>query len=383
MVRLKYVIEAVLALLIRVFHLLPLKRKQVFFSAFSGRQYSDSPKRISEYLLNVNPEIKQVWAFCEPEKFAFLKEKGITVVKYKSFAHIKYALTSKVYVDNVEFWSLLRFRKSQMVVETWHGGGAYKRIGGDRIDVGGAERRHAVDKMNRTTLFLSSSTAFTENVINTAYHYKGDVLEVGLPRNDELMQPHEEFRAEMREKLGLSTDAKVVIYAPTFRNSHNTELYNVDFKRLRESLSARFGGEWIVLLRMHYYIAARLKGEGDDKAVIDVSDYSDMQDLLRLADVLVTDYSSTVWDFSLMHRPCFLYATDVEDYQGERNFYMPIGEWPFPLAENNDQLEKIISTFDEVKYLQDVEHHHDVLGSRETGEATKRTCEKIIEFIGG
>ena len=135
-ITLKYVLEAILAFCIRLFHLLPLHRDRVFFSAFSGRQYSDSPRRISEYLRNERPDIRQVWAFNEPEKFAFLKEHGIKVVKYKSLSHLYYALCSKVYVDNVEYWSLLRFRKTQMVVETWHGGGAYKRIGGDRIDVG-------------------------------------------------------------------------------------------------------------------------------------------------------------------------------------------------------------------------------------------------------
>ncbi len=382
-IRLKYAIEFVLSILVRIFHLIPLQKSQVFLSAFSGRQYSDSPRRISEYLQENHPDIRLVWAFIEPEKYTFLQEKGIKIVKYKSIAHLYYALTSKVYVDNVEYWSLLRFRKKQLVIQTWHGGGAYKRIGADRLDIGQAERRHTLDKMNRTKVFVSSGRAFTEKVIRGSYRYDGEVLEVGLPRNDELLRPDLVFRNTVREKLEIPADAKIVLYAPTFRNSHNTDLYDVDYTRLRKALSERFGGNWIVLLRMHYYMTAQRQVSGADAAIIDVSEYPDMQDLLRLADVLVTDYSSTLWDFSLMERPCFVYATDIKAYRGERDFYTPITEWPFPLAQNNDELEKEILSFNEDRYVAEVKRHHAELGNSETGTATAQVCTKIAEYIGG
>lgn len=382
-IRLKYFIEFIASILVRIFHLFPLQKDQALFSAFSGRQYSDSPRRISEYLKENYPDIRQVWAFIEPEKYGFLKEKGIRVVRYKSLAHVFYALTSKVYVDNVEYWSLLRFRKNQMVVETWHGGGAYKRIGADRLDIGQAERRHTVDKMNRTTLFLSSGRVFTEKVIRGSYQYNGEVLEAGLPRNDELLRLDSAVSEKVRQGLGIAEDAKIVLYAPTFRNSHDTELYNVDYAKLRRALSDRFGGNWVVLLRMHYYMTAERQAVKTDAAIMDVSEYPDMQDLLQVADILLTDYSSTLWDFSLMGRPCFIYATDINAYRGERDFYTPITEWPFPLAQNNDELENAIRSFDREQYDSDVKRHHADLGNCETGTATAQTCARIAEYIGG
>ena len=377
--RIKYAIEHGVQNALQLFRLLPLQDR-VSFISFSGRQYSDSPMRISQTLHAQHPEIQQVWAFNEPEKFAFLKEKGIKVVKYKSLKYLYYVMTSRVYVDNAEFWSALKFRPEQMVLQTWHGGGAYKRVGGHRIDVNEREQRHAVEKMNKITLFLSSSKAFTEHVIRDAYQYRGEVLECGLPRNDDLFHPDSSATAKVRETLDLPEGAKILIYAPTFRNSHSLDLYDVDFPRLKAALESRFGGQWIILLRMHYYLSDRVKAI-DLPYVRDVTDYYDMQDLLLCADVLLTDYSSCMWDFSLMHRPCFLYARDIAAYKGERDFYTPIESWPFPLASSNDELEQVIADFDEQRYHAAVDRHHAELGSTESGTAAQQCVDRIAAFL--
>ena len=377
--RIKYAIEHGIQNALQLFRVLPLQPR-VNFIAFSGRQYSDSPRRISELLLREHPEIQQIWAFNEPEKFRFLEETGIKVVKYKSLEYLYYVMTSKVYVDNAEFWSILKFRPGQMVLQTWHGGGAYKRVGGHRIDVNRREQQHAVEKMNKITLFLSSSKAFTDFVIRGAYQYRGEVLECGLPRNDDLLKPDAAVSAKVRQALEIPENAKILLYAPTFRNSHSLDLYDVDFSRLKEALQARFGGEWVILLRMHYYLS--------DKAMSsalpflrNATDYPDMQDLLLSADVLLTDYSSCMWDFSLLHKPCFLYARDISEYRGERDFYTPIESWPFPLAANNDELEKVIAQFDESRYHETVLRHHRDLGSTESGTAAKQCVDRIVCFL--
>ena len=377
--RIKYAIEHGVQNALQLFRLLPLKPR-VNFIVFSGRQYSDSPRRISELLWKMHPEIEQVWAFNEPEKFAFLEEKGIKVVKYKSFEYLYYVMTSKVYVDNAEFWSALKFRPGQMVLETWHGGGAYKRVGGHRIDVNEREQQHAVEKMNKITLFLSSSKAFTNYVIRDAYRYRGEVLECGLPRNDDLLHPDPAVAARVRKTLDIPENAKILIYAPTFRNSHTLDLYDVDFQALKQSLEQRFGGEWIILLWMHYYLADKAMAS-NAPFLRNATDYPDMQELLLASDVLLTDYSSCMWDFSLMHKPCFLYARDIDEYRGERDFYTPIDSWPFPLASDNGGRARVIADFDESAYRAGVDRHQAELGSTESGTAAKQCVERIAAFL--
>lgn len=379
--RLKYMLEHLIQTSLRVFHIFPIRSGRILFSAFSGRQYSDSPRRISDALLTSHPEYEQIWAFTEPEKYRFLEEKGIRVVKFKSLAYLFYAMTCNVFVDNVEFWSILRFRPEQMILQTWHGGGCYKRVGSDRLDVGDLELQHVVRKMAQNTLFVSSCREFTRNVIRGAFGYRGEVLEVGLPRNDELIRGSGADLGDLRQKLGIPEGNRVVLYAPTFRKSLTTDLYDVDMERLRDALSRRFGGEWTVVLRLHYYMSEQILSAARGDHVVDATAYPDMQDLLRLADVLLTDYSSSLWDFSLMNKPAFVYANDLADYCTERNFYMPIEQWPFPKAVGNDSLEQEILGFREDVYRQAVAQHHAALGSTETGEATGLVCERIDKHI--
>ena len=377
--RIKYAVEHGIQNALQVFRLLPLQNK-VSFISFSGRQYSDSPRCISEELWKSHPEILQVWAFNEPEKFRFLREKGIRVVKYKSLEYLYHVMTSRVCVDNAEFWSILKFRPDQMILQTWHGGGAYKRVGGHRIDVNKRKQDHDMAKMNQITLFLSSSKAFTRFVIRGAYRYRGEVLECGLPRNDSLLCPDPAAAAAVRQSLGLDPEKKILLYAPTFRNSHTLDLYDVDLPRLKHALKARFGGDWVILLRMHYYLSDRIGATGLPY-VQDVTSYPDMKDLLLCADVLLTDYSSSMWDFSLLGRPCFLYARDIAAYQGERDFYTPIESWPFPLAADNDELAERIASFDENAYRAAVARHHEELGSTESGTAAGQCAQRIAAFL--
>jgi CDP-glycerol glycerophosphotransferase len=235
-------------------------------------------------------------------------------------------------------------------------------------------------KMNQITLFLSSSKAFTRFVIRGAYRYRGEVLECGLPRNDSLLCPDPAAAAAVRQSLGLSPEKKLLLYAPTFRNSHTLDLYDVDLPRLKHALEARFGGEWVILLRMHYYLSDRIGATGLPY-VQDVTSYPDMKDLLLCADVLLTDYSSSMWDFSLLGRPCFLYARDIAAYQGERDFYTPIESWPFPLAADNDELADRIASFDENAYRAAVARHHEELGSTESGTAAGQCAQRIAAFL--
>lgn len=380
---LKYLIERIIQIILCVFRIFPIRKKRILFSSFSGRQYSDSPKRISDHLLKFCPEYEQIWAFVEPDKFYFVKDKGIKVVRFKSFAYLYYAITCNVFVDNVEFWSILTFRPNQMVLQTWHGGGCYKRVGSDRLDVTPSENDHVVRKMRKNTLFISSCKLFTENVIRRAFGYSGEVLEIGLPRNDELLQKEKMDMTFLREQLGIPAGKKIVLYAPTFRKSLTMDLYDVDLNRLRSALSRRFGGDWVVVLRLHYYMSEQRFELMENDLIVDATDYPDMQDLLRLADVLLTDYSSSLWDFSLMKKPAFVYANDLEEYCTERNFYVPIEQWPFPVSVGNESLEKVILGFNEDEYAKAVELHHHRLGSVETGCATDLVCQRIIGHIKG
>lgn len=114
-----------------------------------------------------------------------------------------------------------------------------------------------------------------------------------------------------------------------------------------------------------------------DKEIVDVSSYEDMQELIYASDVVISDYSSCIWDVSLTGKPCFIYATDLKKYKKDRDFYTPISEWPFPVAENMEELINNINIFDENTYRLDIVNHHKKLGSFENGKA----CEQIAQYM--
>ena len=376
--RIKYLLEKLIRILLKVFSVFPVVKNRVLFQSFSGRQYSDSPKVISEYLrANYPDDLQIIWAFVDPESHADLKKQGITTVRYKSLRYLFHALTCHVYVDNVEHWSLLHFRPQQTVINTWHGGGDYKQVGADRRDTGELEKQHVIAKMAEVDWFVSSSEAFSRDTIRGSFRYEGEIIECGLPRNDILVNGDQKAAETVRKELGLA-DCRIALYAPTFRNRLDGGAYDLDQSQLLKALSLRFGGRWKLLVRYHYYLKNRPLAAGG----ADVSDYPDMQQLLLAADVLITDYSSSIWDFSLLGKPCFLYAPDLKEYQKERTFYSDPADWPALLAQDNGQLRQIILDFDEKKYAEKIEKHHRDTGIRESGNATVTIGEMIAEECG-
>lgn len=377
----KYAIEEIIKIFLYVFYCFPIRKDRIIFSAYSGRQYSGSPKCLSDVILQLHPDYQQIWAFLEPEKFSDKLPQNIKIVKYKSLRYLYYALTSQIYIDNVEHWSILRFRKDQIVLNTWHGGGVYKQVGADRLDTGAAEKRHVVKKMSQIDLFFSSSLGFSEYVIRGAFKYQGEILPFGLPRNDIFFNSDSAKIQQIRQSIGLTSTQKMVLYAPTFRNAGSSSWQGLDFSMLRDSLSRRFGGKWVVVTRLHYYRTSQIKETDFSEAVIDASFYPDMQDLLLATDVLITDYSSSIWDFSFTKRPCFLFTPDLAEYYNERNFYTSIYDWPFPLAKTNLELAEVIDEFSEDIYHEAIFQHHKEVGSYETGHATIDVCHALFDRL--
>ena len=358
--------------LLRLFFIFPIKPNRIIFISYSGKQYSCNPKYIFENLLKNKVELEYVWTFCNPNDFSFM-DKRVKKVRYKSLSYLYYTLTARIVVENAEGWSILPKRKGQIVINTWHGGGAYKGVGLNRRDTSKAEDRNMLEKHQRVSLYLSSSRAFTEMTRRKSFGYSGEVLECGMPRNDILIHSDSNDKERIKRKLKLCEDERYILYAPTFRNVLGYEA-NVDFEGVVRALEQRFSGKWRVLYRHHYYVSDNYS----NNKLIDVSTVPDMQELLLVADALLTDYSSSIWDFSFTGRPGFLFVPDLQDYlKEERSFYTPIESWPYEYACTNHDLFELIKSYDELAAKRRIQSHHIMLESFESGIATNIVCEYI------
>lgn len=353
--------------------------------------YAGNPKAVVDYLLSHFPQgtFEIVFPYKDPAHKPFLEKMGLRAVKMDSPEYYYYALTARGIVANAGGYSYLPLKKEQFVINTWHGGGAYKRLGLDVCKHTKAFLKDIALQKKKTTVFLSSSKAITR-IFKTAFLLSpGQIVETGMPRNDVLVKGDEEKAARVRERLGLKQGEKLVMYAPTFRVKGGNQLsetvigeYALDQERLLRALEKRFGASWRFAYRLHPHIAQRALGQFP--GALNLSSYPDMQELLLVCDVLINDFSSSMWDFSLSRppKPCFLFAADKAEYEKSTNWYMPLSALPFSFSETNEALEHAIETFDEETYARAVQNHLDLLGCMEDGSACRRTAEMIVELCG-
>lgn len=360
-----------------IFFVFPIKNNRIFFSAYSGRQYSCNPKYISDWIeQNYKDEFEIIWAFNEPDAFSYLKNRNIKCVKFKSIKYLYYLLTSKIVIDNVESWSILPKRTGQYVINTWHGGGAYKGVGLKRKDTSETLDKNMLRKNERISIYLSSSKVFSQMTLRESFQYNGKIMECGMPRNDLLIKNDENKKNIIKEKLGINKKTGIVIYAPTFRHDLKYK-YMLDYEKTLNALKNRFGKEWIMLIRTHYYLQSE---KIESSRVKNVSDYPDMQELLLISDVLITDYSSSIWDFSLMEKPCFLFMPDYNEYIDEREFYTPIQDWPYSASFSMEDLEDKIIKYDHEIAKKRILNHHIKLGICESGMASEIVGKEIVKL---
>lgn len=371
----------ILKWILKLFYIFPIKQNMVLFQSYAGKQYSCNPRYISEELERSFEKYDIVWAFNKPKAHTELKERGIKLIPASGITFWYYRLTARVTINNVPWRNYTPIRKGQYEIQTWHGGGGgYKKtLADDREQQENkmALRRH-MKNFGRYSLVLTSSETSLRTNARMAMHYKGVVLG-GTPRNDMLIN-HDKpmLDKKVRDFFDIKKDIKMALYAPTWRKGAIKEDFDIDYITLKMALENRFGGTWIVLRRIHWLAAVFFKEYSTD--YIKAESYPDMQELLYVVDVLVSDYSSSIWDYSFTGRPCFLLCFDLKKYKENRDFYNPINTWGFPLAQSNEELVQAIKQFDEAEYKNKIIEQHQKNNSFENGHAAENVC-KIIRSM--
>ena len=377
--------------------ILPVRRGTILFESFAG-QYSDSPKAISEYIHDKYPEIKLIWIKSEARKDSF--PEYVEVIESKSKKYYEYEWRANVIIDNISSirseWihtgdGLLkkivikyftRKRKNQLSISTWHGV-PLKRIGMDNI---------SFEKdcyLSTNCNYVLAGNMHSKKCLESSLGNAIPVVASGIPRNDALIRSKADCIA-IKRKLGIPENKNVILYAPTFRqnvfSSGVDQMKSIDFPSLLSSLKKRFGGEWCFVFRTHMNVTKEIKNSGIIDSlgdyIIDGNTHDDMLDYLKCADVLLTDYSSCMFDYIFTERPCFLYTPDLFDYEKkERGFYIDFSKLPFDSSGSLQGLYDNIEKFDYDKYRERCESFLAFLENVDDGKATERIAEEIIEII--
>lgn len=353
--------------------IIPVKKNKILFYA-GARGYICSPKYVAEYLNDHYPGKYELCWIGKDEKQ--LEGKSyLKLVKVSPFSLFYALASSKVFVTNGEN-AICPKSKKKLIICTWHGA-AYKKVGFDTKD----KFSKTDTKHSAINILLSISQEYTTHLIKSGFHYNGRILNCGYPRNDIFFDKNKVELAsnKIRDKYHLT--GKVILFAPTYRGVYQTANkvdFKLDFSKLKQALIQKYGDKVTILVRMHYFD----KNQYDlpDNA-IDVGNWPDMQELLCATDILITDYSSTIWDFALTKKPCLLYVPDLHEYETERGLYTDPRTWPGVLCMNMEELSNAIINLDEASCAKKAEEYLKNVCSYENGTATQQVCNEIVNYI--
>lgn len=367
-------------------------KNKIVFNNFNGRGYGCNPKYIAEEIIRQDLPYELVWLVKDVDRVKDEFPKEIRLVEYNVENAIKEFASAKIWISNQRMPELyengLFKKKEQFYIQTWHGSLGIKKC--ERSVENEKPWWCSWAKIDSKFIdCMISNSKFLTNLYSNDFYYNGEIFECGNPRNDIFFfQPYqkEDIRRKVCDKLSIPYDKKIILYAPTFRDSDyenkNFSIYQIDnIDNIISALKNKFNGDWVYAVRLHPNISDIYFSNMQSSEFINASLYTDMQEILVAADVLITDYSSCIYDFILTKKPAFIYAKDLELYNNSTELYYSLLETPFDISGNSDQLINCINNFNQSEYYKKVDDFINKMGCIDKGTASKSIVNIISNII--
>ncbi|MFI5865141.1 CDP-glycerol glycerophosphotransferase family protein [Streptomyces sp. NPDC051546] len=358
----------------------------VVYDAFQGHGAGDSPRAIHEELLRRDEKLEHVWLVRDGR--AEVPETA-RAVQYDSLESWDVLARARYYVVNDSVPRAFRRRPGQTVVQTWHGT-PLKQIGHDFMHdyYTSPEVLDALEHDSAQWSLLASPGSYATPVLKRALGYGGEVIESGSPRTDALVLPDAERIADVRRRLGLPEGKKVVLYMPTWRENRLgwtvASGYKLDLKIDLDAARRELGEDHVLLIRGHHKVTEQVREGVRDGFVVDVSRWPDATDLLLVADVLISDYSSAIFDFVHADRPVLLFTHDLEHYRDTlRGFTFDLEKKaPGPLLRDSASLIEAVRNADALgaEYAQARAAFREEFCDLDDGQAARRIVDRMLEM---
>ncbi len=363
-----------------------VKDNWILFESFFGKNYSDSPKYIYEYLSQNSPgKYRMIWVI----------NKRNTQIPYRHKEIRRFSLWYYYYLGRCGYmvfnsrqpeWVVKR--KNNVFLQSWHGT-PLKKLVFDLDEIVSASPKYKLQfyKQSRAWDYLISPNAFSSETFRRCFMYDNILLETGYPRNDILHAPNKERIAEgIRTRLGIALNKKTILYAPTWRDDvyYGKGQYKFELRLDLERMKEQLGEEYAVLLRTHYFIADSIDVSTLKGFAYNVSQYDDISELYLISDILITDYSSVFFDYANLRRPMLFYTYDLDKYRDIlRGFYFDIeNEVPGPLLYTTDEVIEAIRGIETVncEYRQRYDEFYHRFCDWEDGHAAEKVVKSV--FVG-
>jgi CDP-glycerol glycerophosphotransferase len=360
-------------------------RDSVLFVSWKGKQCGDNPLGIAAELRRRGDNREHLWVVND---WSVPVPAGGTGVLRGTREYFDALARSQWIISNDDMQLPFRKRDGQFYLQTWHGT-LLKRIGFDienpQFISGQAYFDHLARDVAQWDLLLSPNP-FSTPLMRRAFRYEGEIADYGYPRNDVLRRPDvASVTASVRARLGLPEGKRVVLYAPTWRDNQvyaNGKRYRFDLRLDLEQAYAALGDDHVFLIRGHHQMADDVPAGMRPGFAVNVTAYPDISELYLVSDVLVTDYSSAMFDYAVTGRPMLFFTYDLADYRDNlRGFYFDFeAEVPGPLLATSGEVLSALTDVDAVtgSYADAYKRFVDKFCPLDDGRAAARVCDRLF-----
>lgn len=354
----------------------PVEKNKIFICIGA---HGGHGRQISQKLIEMKPDLDIVWAV---ENEDIVIPEGIRTVLLRNVKEfIREIETAYMWIYPQMIPGYVQKRPEQIYIQIKHWASVTLKAfycGDERaLKIPGMYESYLHN--NKAIDYILVGSKFDEETCRKGFDFHGECIYVGSPRTDVLFL--KDIRGKVYSYYGINEDVHALLFCPTFRAANNDSTsarmksVDIDFELLEETLKRKYGGEWIIFLRIHPVVAIESVKVQKPSFVLDTSFYSDSQELVAAADIVITDYSSIMFEPAFVGKPVFLYAPDRDEYVGkERNLLIDYDTLPFPIAESNEELMKNIVNFNESNYRQDLQRFFDKYDVHEDGHASERAA---------
>ncbi len=365
----------------------PTNSKKIAIMTNTSR-YTCNPKYIYEELVRRGDDFDIVWLVKDLANTTGYPE-GTRVVQYDTEEGIREAFSAKLWLDNgIAFSDHFDKKPDQLHIQTMHGSLGIKNLDNAVLsrNASGARGQLVVQRESANTNYVITNSKFEEDVFRRVFWKETPMMRMGHARTDILFEDDPavigRIRNTLRDEYGIPVDCKLALFAPTYRKGLTADDVYIDYPRLKAILEKKFGGEFAVMVRLHNR-TKNLDLEGlDNPFVYDVSDYPDMQEIMLVSEIGITDYSSWIFDYVVTKRPGFHYVTDIGWYLKKTGLAYPIDQSPFPYALTHEALMQEIENFDNDAFMTGVEAFLEDKQAVDDGHSAERIADFFEELLG-
>lgn len=371
-------------------YIIPPNKNIILFESSNGRNYTGNPRYVYEEILNqgLDDEFECVWSLTHTDTQIPGNAKK---VKRSFFGFLYYSLRSGTWIFDSRHLYYLRKNKNTKYIQTWHGTPLKKlALDMDYIDMSGNNDIESYHKefTDNTSLwqYLISQNPYSSEIFTRAFDFKGEMLEIGYPRNDILINKNnKEDIDKIKTRLNIPKDKKIILYAPTWRDN---EYYakgeykfatEMDFDKLYDELS----DEYTLIVKFHYLVKEDIDWKKYNDFVIECDADWDIQELYLISDMMITDYSSVMFDYAILKRPMIFFTYDLDNYKNNlRDFYFDmVEEVPGPICKTNEELIDFIKNYNEKDYENEFKEKYMKFNEKFNPFDDGKASSKIIDLI--